>query len=81
MRLEVSAGLTLKKNKGAEWRLTWGIERKKNEAKTQWLCGCEGQREKRLKVGGKTGRDEDACQYIVKMPVRKKENAGREKTH
>lgn len=29
MRLEVSAGLTLKKNKGAEWRLTWGIKRKK----------------------------------------------------
>lgn len=58
-----------------------GDKKEKNEAKTQWLCGCEGQREKRLKEGGKTGRDEDACQYIVKMPVRKKENTGREKTH
>lgn len=64
-----------------------GDKKKKNEAKTQWLCGCEGQREKKLKEGGKTGRDEDACQYIVKMGKkerkkgRKKESAGREKTH
>lgn len=64
-----------------------GDKKKKNEAKTQWLCGCEGQREKKLKEGGKTGRDEDACQYIVKMgkkerkEERKKESAGREKTH
>lgn len=55
-----------------------GDKKKKNEAKTQWLCGCEGQREKKLKEGGKTGRDEDACQYIVKMGKKERKEERKE---